>query len=427
MRRKLPGSLRSKTLALAAIPLVALAIAVALAVGAQEETTRTSADVDRSTLVRHRLSETQEELAEAEAGVRGFLLTGRESFLEQYDRAVDDLPIELRVLRRLIRDPLQIKRLDRLEELTAERLQTLRAVRRFAGVRTPEQQARLETWLLHGKTIADGIRGLIDQMEITEEKAVADHIAARDAAFRRSYVVDVIVMPLALFTATLMLIAFIGGIVRRIGIMRNNARRLEQGISLQEPDDSRDELGLLSRALVRTGTHLFELQEELRHLATEDPLTGLANRRGFEPLAQHEILVAARTRRTIALLFVDIDGLKNVNDEHGHAAGDAMIVETADLLRETLRGSDVAARIGGDEFCALLVGEPDLDVERVMERIREAEEAHNARLGRTYPLSLSIGVSCPQAGRAITLEELIDAADELMYDDKRKRRDAAEA
>jgi diguanylate cyclase (GGDEF)-like protein len=427
VRRKLPGSLRAKTLALAAIPLVALAIAVVLAVGAQEETARTSADVDRSTSVRHRLSETQESLAEAEAGVRGYLLTGRESFLEQYDRGVGDLPAHLAALHAEVKDRVQARRLDRLDELVAERVQTLQAVRLFGAVRTPEQQARLETWLLHGRTISDGVRGLIDQMEITEGTLMVDDISARDAAFRRSYVVDVIVMPVALLTATLMLIGFIGSIVRRIGVIRNNARRLEQGNPLHEPDASDDELGSLSRALVRTGSHLFELQEELRQLATEDPLTGLANRRGFEPLAQHELLVAARTRRAIALLFIDIDGLKQVNDELGHSMGDAMIVETADLIRETIRTSDLAARIGGDEFCVLLAGDPDLDADRVVQRIRDAESAHNARLARSYRLSLSIGVSDPERGRPLTLEELIDAADELMYADKRDRRNGQTA
>jgi diguanylate cyclase (GGDEF)-like protein len=193
---------------------------------------------------------------------------------------------------------------------------------------------------------------------------------------------------------------------------------------LEEPDPSSDELGSLSRALVRTGSHLSELQEELRQLATVDELTGLANRRGFFALGEHQLLVAARTRAAIALLFVDVDGLKSVNDALGHSTGDRLLKEAADVLRETIRGSDLAGRLGGDEFCVLLMGDPELDAERAVQRLRDTTAAHNARPGRQYHISLSIGVSALAPGRSVTLEELIDAADEEMYEDKRGKRES---
>ena len=223
----------------------------------------------------------------------------------------------------------------------------------------------------------------------------------------------------------ILMVGFTASIVRRVGRIRHNAKRLDEGRPLDEPDSSQDELGSLSRALVRTGSHLSELQEELRRLATVDELTKLANRRGFFALGEHQLLVAARTRSAVALLFIDVDGLKNVNDELGHAMGDLLLKEAADVILETIRVSDLAGRLGGDEFCVLLMGDPELDPERAVDRLRQTAADHNARPGRNFPLSLSIGLSALPAGRSVTLEELIDAADEGMYEDKRRKRGPA--
>jgi diguanylate cyclase (GGDEF)-like protein len=426
LQEKTTVSLRTKMLAMAAIPLAVLLVAVTLAVIAQSEATRANEEVDRANAIRFTVAGIGDDLAVAEGAVRGFLLTDRPGLLEQHEDAIAALELDLDELDRLVINPLQVRRLDRLHELVDERIETLREVTRLGQARNDDEQERLETWLLHGQTITEALRGLTQQMEDTASAEAEVLVRRRDAAFERSYIVEALAMPAAMLVAMLLMLGFTAGLVRRISMMQANARRLEQGLPLHEPDASQDELGSLSHALVRTGNSLFELQEELRHLATEDPLTGLANRRGFDPLAQHELLVAARTRRAVALLFVDIDGLKQVNDELGHSVGDAMIVETAEVLKETIRVSDLAARLGGDEFCVLLIGDPDLDADRVVERLRESEAQHNARHGRQYRLSLSIGVSHLETGRrAVTLEELMDAADELMYADKRKRRKGA--
>jgi diguanylate cyclase (GGDEF)-like protein len=417
-------SLRSKMLAMTTIPAVVLFFAVFYAVAAQREAARTNAQVDRTNEVLHLLAKVQDDLSVAEADVGGHLLTGREGFREGYREAVATLRQDLSKIDAILEDPLQRNRLERLRELVEERLATFRAVQDLGRARTPEDQARLETWLLHGQTISDSLRALTVQMEATGEGVVATRIAARDDAFDRSYQVEVFAMPAAVAAAMLLMVGFTAGIVRRISHMRNNAKRLEQGIPLHAPDRSADELGSLSRALARTGSRVSELQGELRKLATVDELTGLSNRRGFFSLANQQLLLAARTRSAVALLFIDTDGLKRVNDELGHSVGDALLVEAADVIRETIRASDLAARLGGDEFCVLLMGDPELDAQRVVQRMRETEATHNARPGRAFRVCLSIGLSSLPPGRTVTLEELIDAADEGMYADKRGKRDA---
>jgi diguanylate cyclase (GGDEF)-like protein len=411
--------LRSKMLAMSTIPVVVLIFTVVYAVSAQRTASRTNADVDRTNTVRQLLAEIQNDLGVAESGVRGYLLTERAGMRTDYEDAVMALQRDLVELDHQLIEKVQRTRLDRLRELVDERVETFRAVLREGRSRSPESQSRLETLLLHGQTITAALRGLSEQMRVTADDLVAQRIAARDAAFRLSFLVQVVAMPAAVFAAMILMIGFTAGIVRRIAKMRHNASRLDDGVLLEEPDSSGDELGALSRALVRTGSHLSELQEELRLLATVDDLTGLANRRGFFALAEHELLVAARTRAAVALLFVDVDGLKHVNDELGHSVGDLLLKETADVIRETVRASDVAGRLGGDEFCVLLMGDPELDPERAVDRMRETAAAHNTRAGRKYMVSLSIGLSALPPGRSVTLEELIDAADEGMYEDKR--------
>ena len=417
-------SLRSKMLAMSTIPVVVLVFAVVYAVSAQKTAARTNAEVDRTNTVRQLLAEIENDLGVAESGVRGFLLTDRAGMKTDYENAVTDLQEDLARLDLRVSEELQRTRLEALQGLVDERVATFRASLRVGRIRTAEGQARLVTLLLHGQTITDALRGLTEQMRSTADELAAQRILARDAAFQRSYLVQVLAMPAALASAMILMVGFTASIVRRVHKMRNNARRLDQERPLEDPDTSQDELGSLSRALVRAGSHLSELQEELRQLATVDELTGLANRRGFFALGEHELLVAARTRAAIALLFVDVDGLKRVNDQLGHAVGDQLLKEAADVIRETIRTSDLAGRLGGDEFCVLLMGDPELDPHRAVARMRATAANHNERPGRAFPFSLSIGLSSIAPGRSVTLEELIDAADEAMYEDKRGRRES---
>jgi diguanylate cyclase (GGDEF)-like protein len=408
-------------LAMSTIPVVVLLFAVISAVSAQRTAARTNAEVDRTNGVRQKLVEVQDDLAVAESSVRGLLITGQPRMRSDHEGALNELRRDLADLDFRLSEDLQRQRLARLRELVNERVETFGAVLRVGRLRTSEARDRMGTLLQHGQTITDSMRGLTEQMQLTAAELTAERIAAREDAFQRSFFAQVLAMPAAVFTAMILMLGFTAGIVRRVARMRRNARHLEGGRPLDEADPSGDELGSLSRALVRTGSHLSELQEELRRLATVDDLTGLANRRGFFALGEHQLLVAARTRASVALLFVDVDGLKSVNDELGHSVGDLLLKEAADVIQETIRASDVAGRLGGDEFCVLLMGDPDLDAERVVARMRQTAASHNGRPTREYPLSLSIGLSALPAGRSVTLEELIDAADEGMYEDKRAK------
>jgi diguanylate cyclase (GGDEF)-like protein len=162
-----------------------------------------------------------------------------------------------------------------------------------------------------------------------------------------------------------------------------------------------------------------KLRVELRWRAQVDELTGLLNRWALKRVAMREIERCRRARGRLAVLMMDLDGLKAINDEKGHGCGDVVLQTVAGVLQETVRGHDSVARVGGDEFCVLL---PDTDLAEAMtaaERLRaEVEEMAVRYRGETMRIRASLGVaSSEQCGLA--WESLVDQSDAALYEAKR--------
>jgi diguanylate cyclase (GGDEF)-like protein len=158
-------------------------------------------------------------------------------------------------------------------------------------------------------------------------------------------------------------------------------------------------------------------------LSLTDPMTGLYNRRGYEVLATQLLKDAAREGRSAMLMFLDINGLKTINDTLGHAVGDDAIVAAARLLRSTFRDADVIARLGGDEFCALgVLPGPPKDGSPQLDRLHDAVAFYNTREGAPFHLSLSGGLAIWSPDAPKTLEALEAEADQRMYADKQAER-----
>ena len=166
-------------------------------------------------------------------------------------------------------------------------------------------------------------------------------------------------------------------------------------------------------------TARVRMEETLRALALLDELTDLYNRRGLSILAEQQLKMAHRAKRRMVLLFADFDGLKQINDTLGHQEGDRALVETAEALEETFRESDIVARIGGDEFVVLAIETNGSPAEVLIHRLQENLEARNAREGRRYELSLSVGLARYDPERPCSIEELLAQADRAMYERKR--------
>ena len=185
----------------------------------------------------------------------------------------------------------------------------------------------------------------------------------------------------------------------------------------------RDELGRVVVAVttLRDITEQRATAERLRDLSLTDELTGLLNRRGFLAMANGQIAASRRTRAPVALLYADVNGLKRINDELGHEQGDQTIQDAAQVLRSVLRERDIVARIGGDEFVALLPNFSPAAREPLLERLAASIRSRKEHEARPYRLSVSAGVTFMDWESGQSLDELLADADRRMYEHKRER------
>ena len=166
---------------------------------------------------------------------------------------------------------------------------------------------------------------------------------------------------------------------------------------------------------------LRSLSVEMEQLALTDELTGLRNRRGFLVLADQSLRMARRAKARCALVFIDLDGLKRVNDTRGHAAGDALITDAATILTHVFRESDVVARVGGDEFAVLALLDDHDGSTAVNTRLLGAIDKFNAQAVPSMRVSMSIGIEELSSHSDTPLDVLLSRADRAMYEKKRRR------
>ena len=228
-------------------------------------------------------------------------------------------------------------------------------------------------------------------------------------------------------------------------IYRTDVTRELQAVLGGERHEARREVGLvrrdgtlawcrLSLFLARThagepdyGLAILELfpserkvLDAIHLLATTDDLTGLFNRRGFLMLAEQQWRVAVRQHRGLSLVYLDLDGLKAINDTLGHRAGDEAIRGMAEILRSVCRETDVVARLGGDEFVVLLVEAGEVGVQLLRERVQQAVCTYNSWPRQPFTLAVSMGESHLAAGDLRSVEDMLAEADRRMYEEKRR-------
>ena len=185
---------------------------------------------------------------------------------------------------------------------------------------------------------------------------------------------------------------------------------------------NRQTIELLTRA-VQCAARQHMLQAELGSLALMDELTGLYNRRGFQALAERQLKLACRSCRGMLMFFIDVDGLKQINDSFGHSAGDQVLRQTTDALKSTFRDSDVVARLGGDEFAVLAIEASDHDEATILARFHGCLQAINAADAKSQ-FSLSVGVARFDYRTPEPVAKLMVRADQSMYEQKRSRRNS---
>lgn len=316
------------------------------------------------------------DLLSAETGQRGYLLTGREIYLAPYQQALQDYDRQIDALSAMhAPGSAEQARLARAEQLIQLKLQELAST--ITLQRAGQAAAARELVLSdRGKVYMDELRRLIEQM--TEEL-----VAERDVLAGNLTTVAIQARMLMVIGSSLLL-AF---------------------ASLA--------LWKLAKSLRRNAELMARLEAE----ATHDPLTGLYNRRHFDQFLRHKLAVANRIDHPLALLFLDLDGFKSVNDRLGHETGDRLLKAVAQALKATVRESDLLCRLGGDEFVVLtLDGATERErLERLASRLIEAVARVSADPAwASARVGASIGIAAyPQtAGSA---DALLDAADHAMY------------
>ena len=181
-------------------------------------------------------------------------------------------------------------------------------------------------------------------------------------------------------------------------------------------------LFVLSVLSVNSYLRVLQQREALAQLATTDALTGAHNRRYLMDVGNHEVRRANRYCRPLSLLLIDADHFKDINDQWGHGAGDLMLKALSDTVEQNLRQTDVAARIGGEEFVVLLPETPLENAQILAGRLRHAVEMMSVQVtsNATAGVTVSVGVATLRANE--TLDQLMSRADRCLYDAKQMGR-----
>ena len=186
-------------------------------------------------------------------------------------------------------------------------------------------------------------------------------------------------------------------------------------------------IGVQSSARDVTDRHQAEERlatqaEELRSLSLRDELTGLYNRRGWLELARQSLRLAQREKRAAGVIFVDLNGMKLINDQHGHEEGDRALRDTARVLKGACREVDVIARFGGDEFVVFALDFDEPGLAALQQRVRETTAELNRSGGRPFQLSMSVGAAFFKPEDPEPIDALLDRADREMYEQKKARK-----
>jgi diguanylate cyclase (GGDEF)-like protein len=361
-----------------AVTLIVFALGAALiaARGYSED----DAMVNHSERVRLAVSELFSSLRAAEMWHRGYLISGVVEPVAPFQAAVETSRRGIAELYHLTTDnPQQQRRLAALSIVTEREIGRMEQAHRAL---TAGDYGVAAGTLDDGKRNVDALRLLVGDMAAVERVLLNERSERSSTSLQRMLTGAVVTACLAI-----MLIAWAGLKLGRLAA------------------DQHAHIGRLAQS-----------EASYRSDSLLDEMTGAFNRRG---LASAGVDLHKR-RGCVTMLFADLDGLKPINDQLGHEMGDQAIKEAAELLRACVRDGDLVARVGGDELVCLLGG---ACVDPVMARIESALEMANSRLGRRFPLRMSLGAAVSQANES--LDSLLARADEAMYRVKLSRKRAA--
>ena len=265
---------------------------------------------------------------------------------------------------------------------------------------------------LEAKATKGRVVNLLDQMQFERGTGVSGWVAAKG---RQVHISDLAQEPSLNVASVPPRVRSFAAIPMRVQNQIVGVINVSDGKPGQFSEDDCELLSLLAEQAAVVIEHSDEVQN-LEMQALTDPLTGVANRRYFHKRLEEELRRARRYKHSLGLLMIDIDHFKKVNDHYGHSTGDTVLQGLANLLRQSVRDTEIAARYGGEEFALLMPLTSTDEAEAAAERIRKAVFAYafTSPQGKVIPLTVSIGVaSFPTDCR--TVSELVEVADRALY------------
>jgi two-component system, cell cycle response regulator len=181
------------------------------------------------------------------------------------------------------------------------------------------------------------------------------------------------------------------------------------------------DINILYRS-IRYSIERNSLMQQLKSISITDELTGLYNRRGFLTLARKQLELAARINKTLWLIYVDVDNMKWINDNLGHCEGDNALRNTANIIKQSFRESDILARIGGDEFAVLALEDSKAGADSMISRIMNDMTSFNSKEKNQYQLSVSMGIVQCDTKPDCDISLLLTTADKMMYEQKTNKK-----
>lgn len=327
--------------------------------------------VSKAQRVAIELERTFSEVKDAEASARGYLITRKDTFLATHYPATERAHQSLARLHEIERlDPQLVPWHTDLDRLVSARLAILAETLR----KEPGKYALVEPLVIQGKQRMDALRLFVDGRRSELRARVDERSADARQTASRALTADVTGTALGLLL-----------IIATFAALLVEARRR-------------------SRA-----------EAEARNLSLVDDLTGLYNRRGFVTLGHERLRLARRLGLHVVVCYADIDGLKRINDEHGHDAGDRAIATAARVLRATFRGVDILGRMGGDEFAVLAVADSVLVVAALEARLAGGLDAANQHEGLPFQLSMTLGTVTVDSESDQAFDDIMEVADRAMY------------
>ncbi len=362
-------------------------------------------------------------LQDTETGQRGYLLTNANAYLEPYHKGLISAQESFEKLSLLVSDnPNQVKRLDAIKALMKLKFSELKETILLAKDKGNFNKALEIVRQNNGKQYMDDIRTLLNKF-INAEMILLEKRKG-DYKRHRAIISTVIIVEILFFIFFgILTVSFLNrNFFEPLNMLLLNTKKMERGKRLDISDVTpKHEMGYLLTSFFKMNEKVYDRTQKLDYKAHHDELTGLYNRTNLLDEIKKAIRHAKESNTKTAVLFLDLDKFKQLNDTLGHDAGDAMLKETAKRLKETTRSDDIVFRIGGDEFVVLFTNITNIsDAENVAAQTLDVFKEPMKIGDKSINIIISVGVSIAP-DNSEDHEKLLKMSDVAMYASKKHK------